>query len=95
MGATVEIYFASSVLYGSALISNGEFRSTVAVNGPFTFEGSRHESEHEPPHPYWNWNVLSYEPSAFLMRSFGAGGCEPAIDRLTRSPDFPVRRSLK
>jgi hypothetical protein len=27
--------------------------STVAVNGPATFLGSRHESEQVPPHPYW------------------------------------------
>jgi hypothetical protein len=26
----------------------------VAVNGPFTFDGSRHVSEHVPPQPYEN-----------------------------------------
>ena len=34
-------------------ILNGPATSTVAVNGPATFLGSRHESEHVPPHPYW------------------------------------------
>jgi hypothetical protein len=34
-------------------ILNGPATSTVAVNGPATFFGSRHESEHVPPHPYW------------------------------------------
>ena len=34
-------------------ILNGPATSTVAVNGPATFLGSRHESEHVPPQPYW------------------------------------------
>lgn len=33
-------------------ILNGPATSTVAVNGPAKFLGSRHESEHVPPHPY-------------------------------------------
>ena len=35
-----------SILKGPAI-------STVAVYGPAMFLGSRHESEHVPPHPYW------------------------------------------
>ena len=34
-------------------ILNGPATCTVAVNGPATFLGSRHESEQVPPHPYW------------------------------------------
>ena len=34
-------------------ILNGPATSTVAVNGPDMFLGSRHESEQVPPHPYW------------------------------------------
>jgi hypothetical protein len=34
-------------------ILNGPATSAVAVNGPETFLGSRHESEQVPPHPYW------------------------------------------
>ena len=40
-------------------ILNGPATSTVAVNGPATFLGSRHESEHEPPQPYWKLYVRS------------------------------------
>ncbi|MHC4758663.1 MAG: hypothetical protein ACYTE8_08395 [Planctomycetota bacterium] len=38
----------------SSLSLNGLPISTLAVKGPFTFKGSRHESEHVPPHPYSN-----------------------------------------
>jgi len=48
--------------------------STVAINGPFTFFGSRHESEQVPPHPYSKLKVRSYVPSLLLMFSFGARG---------------------
>jgi hypothetical protein len=53
----------------NALLSNlkGPANSTVAVNGPATFLGSRHESEQVPPHPYWKLKVCSYEPSLFLI----------------------------
>ena len=46
---------AASDAIVKALLSilNGPATSTVAVNGPATFLGSRHESEHVPPHPYW------------------------------------------
>jgi len=40
-------------------ILKGASRWIVAVKGPFTFVGSRHESEQVPPQPYWNWKVLS------------------------------------
>ena len=40
-------------------ILNGPATSTVAVNDPGTFLGSRHESEHEPPQPYWKLYVRS------------------------------------
>lgn len=41
------------IVYGLLSILNGPATSTVAVNGPATFLGSRHESEQVPPHPYW------------------------------------------
>jgi hypothetical protein len=43
----------AAMVYALLSILNGPATSTVAVNGPATFLGSRHESEHVPPHPYW------------------------------------------
>ena len=44
-----------SVVIVNGLLStrNGPPMWTVAVNGPATFLGSRHESAQVPPHPYW------------------------------------------
>ncbi len=55
------------ILTGLTSILNGPAISTVAVNGPFTFLGSRHESEQVSPHPYSNRKLRSYEPSALVM----------------------------
>jgi hypothetical protein len=55
-------------------ILNGAATSTVAVNGPATFLGSRHESEQVPPQPYWKLKVRSYVPSALLIFTLGACG---------------------
>ena len=41
------------IVYGLLSTLNGPAISTVAVNGPATFLGSRHESEQVLPHPYW------------------------------------------
>jgi len=58
-----EVVFAGLLFaaIAKALLSNlkGPATSTVAVNGPATFLGSRHESEHVPPHPYWKLKVRS------------------------------------
>ena len=43
----------AAIVYVLLSILNGPATSTVAVKGPATFLGSRHESEHVPPHPYW------------------------------------------
>jgi hypothetical protein len=40
-------------------ILNGPSIWSVAVNGPFTSSGSRHESEQVPPQPYSKLKVLS------------------------------------
>ena len=47
-----------SILTGSHLISNGDFSSAATVNGPLTFFGSRHESEHVPLQPYCSVKVF-------------------------------------
>ena len=65
--ATAIVYDLVSILYGPAT-------ATVALNGPATFLGSRHESEQVPPQPYWKLKVRSYVPSALLIRTFGACG---------------------
>jgi len=65
---------ATAIVYGLLSILNGPATSTVAVNGPATFLGSRHESEQVPPHPYWKLKVRSYVASLFLIRSLGASG---------------------
>ena len=39
------------IVYGLLSTLNGPATSIVAVNGPATFSGSRHESEQVPPHP--------------------------------------------
>jgi len=65
------------IVYGLLSTLNGSATSIVAVNGPATFSGSRHESEQVPPHPYWKLKVRSYEPSLFLIWSFGGSGREP------------------
>ena len=44
---------SAAIVYGSVSILKGPPTSTVAVRGPDTFLGSRHESEQVPPHPYW------------------------------------------
>lgn len=61
-------------IYGLLSYLNGPAISTLAVNGPATFLGSRHESEQVPPQPYEKLYVRSYFPSALLMRTFGAWG---------------------
>ena len=43
----------AAIVKALSSILNGPATSTVAVNGPTTFLGSRHESEQVPPHPYW------------------------------------------
>jgi hypothetical protein len=40
------------MVQGLLCILKGPAMSTVATNGPFTFLGSRHESEQVPPQPY-------------------------------------------
>jgi len=63
--------------------------STVVINGPFIFLGSRHESEQVPPHPYSKLKSRSYVPSLFLIWSFGAGGRAPLRVNSIRSPSCP------
>jgi hypothetical protein len=43
----------AAMVKGLPSILNGPATSAVAVNGPATFLGSRHESAQVPPHPYW------------------------------------------
>ena len=75
-----------AILIGVDSTLNGPPISTVAVNGPFTFLGSRHESEQVPPQPYSKLKRRLYEPSAFLTWSFGADGLEPLQVSMIRSP---------
>ncbi|MBW7989906.1 MAG: hypothetical protein FVQ84_07815 [Planctomycetes bacterium] len=65
--------------------------STVAINGPFTFLGSRHESAQVLPQPYSKLKVRSYEPSLLLICSLGAGGWLPLRVNSMRSPNRPPR----
>ena len=52
-GAAATCIFPSAVIVNGVLSTrNGPSIRTVAVNGPATFFGSRHESEQVPPHPY-------------------------------------------
>ena len=64
----------AATVYGLPSILNGPATSTVAVNGPAAFLGSRHESAQVPPQPYSKLYVRSYVPSALLIRTFGAWG---------------------
>lgn len=79
-----------AVVYASLVILKGLPTSTVAINGPFTFLGSRHESEQVPPQPYSNVKVRSYLPSLLLICTFG--GCGRALLRVSsiRSPSLPL-----
>jgi len=72
--AAMTALLAIVIVYGLLSILNGPATSTVAVSIPVTFLGSRHESEQVPPHPYSKLKLRSYEPSLFLIRSFGARG---------------------
>ncbi len=88
-GAATGADVATNV-YGSVLTLNGPAISAVAVNGPVTFLGSRHESEQVPPQPYSKLKVRSYEPSSLLICSFGARGREPSRVSSIRSSSRPV-----
>ena len=79
-----------AIVYGSLVILNGLPMSTVAINGPCTFLGSRHESEQVPPQPYSKLKVRSYLPSLLLICTFG--GCGRALLRVSsiRSPSLPL-----
>ena len=48
-----EVPLLAVIVKALVSILKGPATSAVAVNGPSTFLGSRHESEHVPPHPYW------------------------------------------
>lgn len=63
----------------------GPAGSEERVNGPVTFVGSRHESD-QLPQPYSIAKVLSYFPSALVMRIFGAGRVLPATVISRKSP---------
>ena len=83
------------MMYGLASTLKGPATSAVAVNVPWTFLGSRHESAQVPPHPYWKLKVRSYLPSSLLKWSFGACGRAPLRLNATLSPSCPSRLYLK
>ena len=70
-------YFPHFMMYDLESTLNGPSSSIVAINGPATFWGSRHESEQVPPHPYSKLKVRLYVLSLFLILSFGARGLAP------------------
>ena len=65
---------ANAVLISTGFVSilNGPSTLTIALKGPPTLLGSRHESEHVPPQPYSRLNVLSYDLSALVIYTLGA-----------------------
>ena len=94
MRAQQRCYFFA-ILYGLASTLNGPANSSVAVKGPLEFLGSRHESEHVPPHPYSKLKSRLYEPSALRMRSLGGGGRRPLRVTVMPSPWLPLTAGLE
>ena len=61
--------------------------STVAINGPFTFLGSRHESEQVPPHPYSKLKVRHVEGLFIIAVEFEVVWHSPRVPAGTVSPE--------